>query len=242
MNFSTINESSLHNTLKKLYSFQENGKTEVKLDGHVYDIFTEDNTVIEIQTKNLSKLLPKLLDAIEKGHKVTVVHTVIINKTIILKDTTGNIISKRKSPKKGSIFSIFRELMGIYPILLNPNFSFDVLEINMTEYRLLTEEKVQSRNKQRRFLKNWIKTDNKLDKILTVRHFRTKNDYLDLLPPDLNKEFCAKDLTSAIRANKNLPISASYNSHLIIWVFVRMNLLQETKKQGRTHFYKISGN
>ncbi len=240
MNFSTINESSLHNTLKKLYSFQENGKTEVELDGHVYDILTEDNNVIEIQTKNLSKLLPKLLDAIEKGHKVKVVHTVVINKTIILKDTAGNIISKRKSPKKGSIYSIFRELTGIYPILLNPNFSLDVLEINISEYRVRTEEKVQSRNKQRRFLKNWIKTNNKLDEILMTRHFCTKDDYLALLPQELNKEFCAKDLTSALLSNKNLPASASWNSHLIIWVFVRMNLLQETQKQGRTHFYKIS--
>ena len=74
MVFSTLNESNLHNSLKILYQEIYEGKIEVEQDGHVYDIVTKNGNVIEIQTKNLAKLLPKILDTIEKGHNVYVLN------------------------------------------------------------------------------------------------------------------------------------------------------------------------
>ena len=62
MGFSTLNESKLHNSLKILYQELYEGQTEVEQDGHVYDIVTKNENVIEIQTKNLAKLLPKMND------------------------------------------------------------------------------------------------------------------------------------------------------------------------------------
>ena len=76
MGFSTLNESKLHNSLKILYQELYEGQTEVEQDGHVYDIVTKNGNVIEIQTKNLAKLLPKILDTIEKGHNVKLVHPI----------------------------------------------------------------------------------------------------------------------------------------------------------------------
>ena len=119
MEFSTINESSLHKELKNLYCLKYNGKTEVSCEGHVYDILTKDNSAIEIQTKNLRQLLPKIDDALEKGHKVTVVHPVVITKTIKTYNLENKCISSKKSPKKGHIYDLFRELTGIFPVLLN---------------------------------------------------------------------------------------------------------------------------
>ena len=144
MGFSTLNESKLHNSLKILYQEIYEGQTEVEQDGHVYDIVTKNGNVIEIQTKNLAKLLPKILDTIEKGHNVKLVHPIPLITRIELKDEEGNIISKRKSPKKGNIYDIFRELTGIYILMSNPHFSLEVLEIEMTEERIRTEEAVQS--------------------------------------------------------------------------------------------------
>lgn len=59
MGINTFNESSMHKTLKKMYSLEEGSNTEVNLNGYIYDIVTKNNSVIEIQTRNLSKLLPK---------------------------------------------------------------------------------------------------------------------------------------------------------------------------------------
>lgn len=237
MKFSTLNESNLHNSLKQLYCSIYNGETEVEMDGHVYDILTKNKNVIEIQTKNLSKLLPKTLDCIEKGHNIKIVHPIVITNRILLIDEEGNKISNRKSPKKGSIYDIFKELTGIYPVLLNPHFSLEIVEIEMTEERIRTKEAVQSKNKKRRFKRNWIKTNKKLEEILNTRRFNSKNDYLALLPKSLPKEFCAKDLYTALK-NEKLPASAYNNAHLIIWVLNHMEIIEECFVKDRNHYYK----
>ena len=41
---------------------------------------------------------------------------------------------------------------------------------------------VQSKNKKRRFKKDWIKTDKSLNKIIQTIQFNNKQDYLKLLP------------------------------------------------------------
>lgn len=237
MGFSTLNESSLHNSLKTLYCSIYDGKTEVELDGHVYDILTPNSNVIEIQTKNLAKLLPKILDAIEKGHNVKLVHPVVITTRIKLFTTDGIQISNRKSPKKGSIYDIFKELTGIYPVLLNKNFSLEIVEIEMTEERIRTDQNVQSKNGRRRFKKNWNKVNKKLDKIINTRVFKKKEDYLSLLPSTLPEEFCAKDLAEVLK-KENFPTGAYNNAHLIIWVLNHMKIITPTQVKNRNHYYK----
>ena len=183
MAFSTLNESKLHNSLKILYQELYEGKTEVEQDGHIYDIITKNGNIIEIQTKNLAKLLPKILDTIDKGHNVKLIHPLPLVTRIELQDEEGKIISKRKSPKKGNIYDIFRELTGIYPLITNPHFSLEIVEIEMTEERVRTKEPVQSKNGRRRFRRNWLKTGKRLDTIINTRRFSKAEDYLALMPP-----------------------------------------------------------
>ena len=238
MKFSTLNESSLHKSLKILYSEIYEGKTEIEQDGYVYDIITKNGNAIEIQTKNLAKLLPKILTTIENGHNIKLIHPIIITRKIELKDSQGNIISYRKSPKKGSIYDLFKELTGIYPVLLNPHFSLEIIEINMTEERERTEEAVQSKNGRRRFRHNWLKTGKRLDEIICTKRFSKAEDYLALLPAH-PQSFCAKDLANELSKNKELPAKTKQNAHLIIWVLKHMELIEETEKKGRSTYYKI---
>lgn len=231
MKFSTLNESNLHNSLKNIYCNLYSGQTEVEKYGHIYDIITKNQNVIEIQTKNLSKLLPKIIDTIKKGHNIKIVHPVITEKKIELRDSNNNLISCRKSPKKENIYSIFKELTGIYEVLLNPHFSLEIVYIKITEERIRTQEKVQSQNNKRRFKKNWIKTNKRLDSIIQTTKFNSKNDWLSLLPK-LPETFCAKDLEEKI-GKKN-------NPHLILWIFVRINLITLDRTKKRTKFYKLS--
>jgi len=240
MEFSILNESSLHNALKIFYAAQTNGKIEVKLDGHIYDILTSENEVIEIQTQNLGKIASKLQDAIQKGKTVRLVYPLIERKTIILIDKNGKIISKRKSPVKGNIYDLFRELTGIYSLLLKPEFTLEVLKTNIIEERIQTEKEVQSKNKQRRFKKNWNKTNKRLEDILETKTFKNKDDYLALLPENLPQEFCAKDLAVILKKQKNIPARIYKNTNLILWVLVRMNVITQTKIFKRSRYYKIS--
>jgi len=237
MGFSTLNESNLHNSLKVLYQEIYDGQIEVEQDGHVYDIVTKNGNVIEIQTKNLAKLLPKILDAIDKGHNVKLIHPIPVTTRIELKDEEGKIISNRKSPKKGCIYDLFKELTGIYILMTNPHFSLEVVEIEMTEERVRTNDAVQSKNGRRRFRRNWLKTGKRLDTIISTKRFSKPEDYLNLLPP-LPETFCAKDLKAELDKNPGIP-KRNINANLILWVLSHANIINQTETKGRIKFYKF---
>ena len=222
----TYNESSLHNTLKLFYAEKYSGRTEVEADGHIYDILCDDGQVIEIQTKNLSKLAGKIKDAIAHGHKVRLVYPLVYRTRIILTSETGELISKRLSPKKGCIYDICRELTGMTDILLTRKFTLEVITINMIEHRVRTAEPVQTGNRSRRYKRNWLKANKRLEEILETKQFKTARDYLALLPPNLPEEFCAKDLA--------LPKYA----HILLWVLSRIPVIEQVSSKGKTKFYK----
>lgn len=241
MQFSTINESSLHHTVKLLYSESEGGDTEVSLDGHVYDIFDKENdTVIEIQTKNLSQLVRKVKDALDKGHKVKIVHTIPLTTEILLYDVNSELIKKSMSTNKYCIYDLFNELTKIYPYILNPNFSLDILEIHMKEIRVKVDEKVQSKNGRRRFKKDWLKKDKMLKEIVSTRTLKTKEDYLSLLPSSLPEEFSNKDFQAILKGEKLAPYRMYKNCGIVFWVLSRMNLIVPTKMEKRSQYYKIN--
>ena len=236
--FSTLNESRLHNTLKKIYAFQTDGKTEVEKDGHIYDIITKKGEVIEIQNQSLSHLKGKIKDTLEKGIKITVVYPVVTEKKIILCDSEKKILKKSRSPKKGSIYDIFNEIKGIWEFLLEKKFTLEVPFIEITEIRTKEENPVQSKNRKRRFKKDWNKSGKKLDSITDSKSFSKKEDYLSLLPKELPDEFSSKDLEKALRDEK-VSERICKNSNLILWVLFHMNIIRRTKKESRLYFYEI---
>ncbi len=234
------NESSLHNTLKLYYANRNSGLTEVEKEGHIYDIVGKDGQIIEIQTKNLSALENKIKDTLEKKYKITVVYPLVITNRIYLTDEEGKLVSKRKSPKKGNIYDIFDELTKIYPYLLHKNFTLEVVHIDMIEHRIKTSDAVQSKNKKRRYKKDWIKVNKRLEKIIRTDVFKTRKDYLSFLPSSLPESFCAKDLSKYLKAAPSLPARISTKAHLIIWVLVRMNLIVQTEVKNKSRYYKIN--
>ncbi|MGP1458005.1 MAG: hypothetical protein ACTTKL_01665 [Treponema sp.] len=235
----TLKESSLHKSLKLLYSLDGGARTEVEIGKKIYDIVEADGSVIEIQTQNLSKLLPKAEIILSAGKRFKIVHPIPVQKTIQLYDKDGSLISKRKSPKKESVYSLFKELTGIYPILLKNNFTLEVPLITMTEIRLRTDTAVQSENKRRRFKRNWLKTDKILESIIETKLFSEKEDYLNLLPETLPRTFSVKNLRDTLKSNRELPSSASSYANIMLWVLKRMELIEETNIKGRSKTYRI---
>lgn len=241
MAINTYNESSLHKTLKIYFCQTYDGQTEVSEFGHIYDIVTKNEEVIEIQTKNLSKLLPKILDTIhEHNRKLILVYPLVVTRRIFLCDSNGNKISNRKSPITSTIYDIFEELTGIYPVLLDTNFKLQVVQINVTEHRVRTDKAVQSANKRRRFKKNWLKEDKKLDEILSITTFKRKEDYEKLIPFTNEEEFCAYDLCNELKEKKKLTRNVLNKAYLMIWVLSKMEIIIPTTIKNRKHYYKIN--
>ncbi len=238
----TYNESSLHKTLKTFYSVQENALTEQKIGPYIADLLCPNGEIIEIQTKNVSKLKEKIDFFIKEGHKVKVVHPVTVKKTIETYGTDFRPVSKRKSPKKESVYTMLRELTGLTDCLLKKNFSLVILEIECLETRIKTKEPVQLINKSRRFKKDYIIKDKSLLTIGKASVFRTKKDYLSLLPP-LPEVFSSRELSAALKKTKPAP-SAWKSTSLILWLYSRAGIIERTTapegtKAGKTYYYRI---
>lgn len=179
----TYNESDLHLTLKKMYALEFNGKTEVRLEGTdwICDIIDENGNAIEIQTSNLSALTEKAEFILKSGKKLKIVHPVLAEKYIEMLDSAGNTLYRKKSPKKATVYDSLRGMTKICPLFLNENCTLEVLFVRATEFRRRTAEEVQTANKSRRHLKNWIPAGKKLEEILDKKRFSTKKDFTDLL-------------------------------------------------------------
>lgn len=235
----TYNESTLHKTLKKIYSLEKTDKTEVEKDGFIFDIIKNENEIIEIQTQNIGKLKTKIEYAIKNNLKIKIVIPIIAKKNII---TTNNneIISKRISPKKENIYNLFKKIIGIHSFLSKENLTLEILFLEITEHRIKLKEKTQSQNKKRRYKKDWIKTDKSLDKILSKTIFNKKEDYLKLLPKNIPQEFSSKELKELYKIENNNAKNINSQINAILWVLNKASFTEFLYKKDRLKYYKIS--
>lgn len=224
----TYSESTLHRTLKNMYAERHNGRTEQEILGKICDVVTEGNEIIEIQTGGLGKLREKL-ERLCPSHKVRIVLPLATVKRIETVSPDGSVLSRRKSPKRQTLFSVFRELTSLYPFLAQGKITLEVLESEITEVRVRTDRPVQLANKSRRFLRPWYKQDKRLDKICGRHVFSSARDLMSLLPDTLPEVFCAQDLASC---------GAGKEAGAAAWVLARCGTLEEAEATGRKKYFK----
>ncbi len=241
MVINTLNESSLHKTLKTLFSLEDGSRTEVQENGYVFDIVNKDGSIVEIQTKNLSALQKKASDALEQEKNFTVIHPIVVQNTIITQNSEGIPLSKRKSPNHKTIHHVFMELTRIYPLLLDKNFTLKILFVNTIEKRIRTEVPVQSKNKRRRFKKNWNKSDTILEEILEEKTLKTADDYIALIPQELCETFTANDIAEKLKKIPHAKKNAKKLSGIMVWVLFRMKILECAGTKNRSKLYRING-
>ena len=196
-----MNEYSLHSEIKRIYSLPGD-RFEVKLDNYIVDILRGE-LVIEVQTKNFSSLKEKL-QTLTKKYQVRVVYPLPEKKwiTYITKDNT--VVKKLRSPKKGRLTDLFRELVMIPQMIGDENFSLEVLFIDEEEVRCDDGKGSWRRKgvsiKERRLL-------HLNSRIL----FQNKTDYLEMLPDGLRSGFYQQRI---IQISQNFNIDRETNNLL----------------------------
>ena len=191
----TLGERSVHATLKAYFEPQADN-TEIKIGSFVADIAGE-NGIIEIQTRALYRLRKKLDCFLEYTH-VTVVYPVIAKKYINWLDpVTGEVVSRRLSPKRDNIYTAMGELMYLKYALDNPRFTFAAVLIEAEDMRLLDG---YSKDKKR----GSTKFDRYPVDILGEYWFECAEDYMMLVPPQLEGEFTSADFAKAAGIDRKL--------------------------------------
>lgn len=218
----TYNESELHQELKEIYALEYNGELEKKIEGSksIADILLKNGDVIEIQTGSISALKSKIKFLLENKRKIKIVHPILIEKYIEMYDENENLLYRKKSPKKETVYSMLRGLTGVYEYLTNENFEIELLFVKVTEKRQKTPTKVQLKNKSRRHLKDWIPLGKRLDSIKEKQTFSSLQDYKNLIPSSVPENFTRKELQKAI--SENFSKDAAKWTSLLIWLLKRL--------------------
>lgn len=185
---STLNEKPLHAALKDWYA-EAGDRLEVDLEGYVIDIVRRD-LLIEIQTASFSSIKRKLVDLTAR-HPVRLVYPVAREKWIVKLANDGQRKNRRKSPKRGTVEDLFRELVSFPGLLAHPNFSLEVLLIQEDEVRRYDGKRAWRR-------RGWVTHERRLLQVLERRVFETPADMGQLLPDSLAAPFTTSDLAAAL--------------------------------------------
>ncbi|MBO4868007.1 MAG: hypothetical protein J5582_15820 [Ruminococcus sp.] len=215
----TLAEKTVHAVLKEYYGGGEENK-EIPLGGFVADVVSEDG-VIEIQTRALYRLERKL-EALLPLCRVTVVYPIEDRKYLLdIDPDSGELVSRRLSPKRVKIWHGIAELYGIRKYLGNDNLTirFPVLTVE--------ETRIRGAEKKRRA--------DKIDKIpleMTAEVvIRRKEDMAELLPVNLPDGFTAAEFAKLCRVNAD-------TAGKCIRVLSVMGIITECGKQGRCKLWR----
>ena len=218
-----LKESSLHASLKGWY-FKPGDSLEMEVDGSIVDL-VRCGMCIEFQTKHLYAIKKKVLKLLT-AHPVRIVYPLTVEKHILRIDiNTEAVLSRRKSPIKGSLFDIFNELVRITQLIGYDLFSFEALFIR--EEQVLVNDGAGSWRR-----KGWSVGDRRLIEVVGSTLFTEMDDYKKLIPKGLNDPFSVKDLAGAIHRPGYLASKMAYSLR-------EMGAIEIVGKKGNAYLYKM---
>ena len=216
----TLGEKPLHAALKRWYS-EDGDLIEEPVDGFVIDI-VRDGLLIEIQTRGFSSMKRKLTKLLDE-HTVHLVHPIAAAKWIVKVDDAGGVVSRRKSPKRGTVFSLFEELVSFPELVGHRGLSIEVLLIHEEEERRFDGNKSWRR-------KGWAVEERRLLEVVDRFLVDSPTDLATMLPEELATEFTTADLAESLQQPRRLAQQMAY-------CLRKMGVIEPVGKRGRAILY-----
>ena len=142
----TLNEGALHAQLKEWYR-QPGDLLEQEVGGYVIDLVRGDQ-LVEFQTGGFAPLRKKLA-ALAEEHRVRLVAPIAVSRRIVKVSDAGEILSSRRSPRKGCLHDVFDRLVSIPALIAHPNFELEVLLTHQRELRMFEPGRAYRRRRAR---------------------------------------------------------------------------------------------
>ncbi|HTX73464.1 MAG TPA: hypothetical protein VMC79_11610 [Rectinemataceae bacterium] len=219
-------EHSLHARLKE-HLAGPGDRLEALVEGKVVDLVKADGELVEVQTANLGKITRKVLGLAASGRRVRVVHPIAVE-TIIrrLDPLTGELLSVRKSPKRGDFWSLFDELVRAPELIAAPNVTVEVL--------LVRNAVIRVRDGSGSWRRRGDSTkDRLLEEILSSVRLESRKDWLGLIPRSLDPPW------SSALLGEELGIE-DWRARKVLYSLCRAGLLTESGLAGRRKLYVAS--
>jgi hypothetical protein len=213
--------TNLHTALQQHYA-GASGRIEASVAGYRVDVL-RDGAAYEIQTGSFHKLREKL-KAISRHAPVVVVYPVVEAKTIVRVDMdTGEVLSSRRSPKRGKLTDCFPELRHIAPVLASENVSLHIVRTVEREVRPPVGTRRRRRGEE--------VVDRELVEIAQTLELSRPEDWLAFLPPNLPQRFTVGDLGQATG------ISRWHAGHMS-YVLRSVGAIRQVDKHGNAFVYE----
>jgi hypothetical protein len=219
----TQKESALHRALKFRYS-GSNGRTEQAFGDYVCDGITEDGEIIEVQTGSFGPLKEKA-EKLTAGGRMRIIHPVIVTKFIETYSAGGVLIRRRRSPRRGSPWDLFRSLLYAPELPLLGGLSIEIALIDALEKRIQDGKGSWRRGGTSitgRELAAWH------DSIV----LKKPGDYRRFIPPALHRPFTVKTLAEGAEISTDL-------ARKTLYVLNKIGVVKRTGKAGRAFTYRL---
>ncbi len=200
-------------------------EVEVPVGRFVIDLVRADGELIEIQTGGFGPLGAKL-DALLDDHRMRIVHPVAAECQIIRVDAHGEVVARRRSPKRGSALQLFDKLVAFPALLSHPNLKVEVVLLREDHIRGARPVTLRGRTRD--------PGERRLVEILDRIEVGSPPDLLELLPPLPGRPFSTRELASWTGCGVVLAQRAVYCLRL-------SGLLEPAGKRGPTPLYRLSG-
>lgn len=221
--FGTLQEKTVH-AVMKLYYEPNLDYHEVPIEGYIADIYT-GSRIIEIQNGNFNRLRDKLKTFLPYYQVMVVLPIPHCRWIVWMDEKSGELSARRKSPMTGNIYSAFPELYKIKDYLTHPNLSFSFPLIDMDEYRLRSAKDKACRKRGTRYDRMPVKL---YDEVL----FERKEDFIQVIPIELEDAFTVKEFAAAAHIRRDL-------AQITLHILHSMNLLTRVGKRGREYLYEV---
>jgi hypothetical protein len=160
-------------------------------------------------------------------HPVRLVHPIPIEKWIVKLDEAGEVASRRKSPKRGSIIDLFAELVAFPDLIAHPGLTFEVVLIREEEVRRYEEGKAWRRH-------GWVTEERRLLEVVDRVVLDSPEALAALLPDGLPPGFTTADLAAALGRPRRLAQQMSY-------CLRRAGAIEIVGKEGNAIIYARTG-
>ncbi len=200
---------------------------EVPVDGFVIDLVRGDRvrgeTLVEFQTGGFSALRRKLPALLER-HAVHLVTPIAVARHILKVDSSGELLSQRRSPKRGRVEDVFAELVSIPTVLNHPRFTLEVVLVELEEIRVRGPARAFRR-------RGWIVTGRALRKVLDCVSVSTAAHALALLPNGLPDTFTTAEIAESGSLPRRLAQQMAY-------CLLALGSIERVGKRGNAHCYQ----
>jgi hypothetical protein len=219
-------ETSLHRDLKQLYAGSDM-QFEVPLGAHRIDVVA-DGRLVEIQLASLTAIRDKIRILVKK-HSVVVVKPIIVRKTLVKRTAKdGPVVERRKSPKKGSIFDLFDELVHFTRVFPHRRLTLEVPMIEIEEWRY------PGHGRRRRWRPNDFEVeDQKLVAVGQTYRLQTAADLARLVACPLPPRFHTGHLADGLGVTR-------WIAQRIAYCLRETGGVREVGKQGNARLYELA--